>query len=494
MHARHLWQRPSRAGSGLGVAKAPVLRQLLRVAGCLWLLLLAALVGSSARTLVSIHLGNSSLQGADLPRFPSPTPHSRVLVISPHPDDETLGCAGLIQQAVSRGVPITVVFLTNGDAFPASAAAVLHRLKLGPQEFVRVGERRQQEAIAALRTLGVPERDVVFLSYPDRGLLAMWTRYWERPVRARYTHAATSPYPRSFTPDAPYAGKALVADLARLILDRRPTDIFVTHPNDEHTDHQAAGCFTVAAIESLKACGLIAEPGPAVHTYVIHRGDWPVPQGLHPHRKLVPPTSLSALDTRWFSLPLSPAEVRAKAAAVWCYRSQIALPNERRFMASFVRSNELFGEFRWVLGDRPDELAPGDTASGWYTIFDPVGDKVPRSMQPSADIEQVTVHRVGDVLDVRLMLEGRVARWATYVVRIRPVGAVGPSERAVTASLGPRRTSLPKGAICDRAGNVLHMKVPTAAMGNPSEVMVSADTHVGAITVDRTAWRAFRIR
>jgi hypothetical protein len=163
-------------------------------------------------------------------------------------------------------------------------------------------------------------------------------------------------------------------------------------------------------------------------------------------------------------------------------------------MASFVRSNELFGEFRWVLGDRPDELAPGDTASGWYTIFDPVGDKVPRSMQPSADIEQVTVHRVGDVLDVRLMLEGRVARWATYVVRIRPVGAVGPSERAVTASLGPRRTSLPKGAICDRAGNVLHMKVPTAAMGNPSEVMVSADTHVGAITVDRTAWRAFRIR
>src|SRR5574340_1404799 len=40
----------------------------------------------------------------------------RILVVAPHPDDESLGCAGLIKQAVENGADVHVVVMTNGDA------------------------------------------------------------------------------------------------------------------------------------------------------------------------------------------------------------------------------------------------------------------------------------------------------------------------------------------------------------------------------------------
>src|SRR6478609_2017631 len=57
---------------------------------------------------------------------PAPTPelsipidrNTRLLVISPHPDDETLGAAGLIQRVRARGGAVRVVLMTSGDGFP----------------------------------------------------------------------------------------------------------------------------------------------------------------------------------------------------------------------------------------------------------------------------------------------------------------------------------------------------------------------------------------
>lgn len=39
----------------------------------------------------------------------------RILVLAPHPDDEVLGCGGILQEAAGRGLPLRVAFLTNGD-------------------------------------------------------------------------------------------------------------------------------------------------------------------------------------------------------------------------------------------------------------------------------------------------------------------------------------------------------------------------------------------
>ena len=44
----------------------------------------------------------------------------RVLVLAPHPDDETFGCGGSLALHAEAGDPVKVVFLTNGAAGEAS--------------------------------------------------------------------------------------------------------------------------------------------------------------------------------------------------------------------------------------------------------------------------------------------------------------------------------------------------------------------------------------
>ncbi len=68
----------------------------------------------------------------------------RVVIVSPHPDDETLGCAGLIQSLLQRGLMPFVLVFTNGDGFDAS----IH-LKLNPDSahwggWIRTNECRIQ--------------------------------------------------------------------------------------------------------------------------------------------------------------------------------------------------------------------------------------------------------------------------------------------------------------------------------------------------------------
>ena len=82
----------------------------------------------------------------------------RTAVLAPHPDDESLGVGGVIAQLVDLGLPVAVIFLTDGGAsHPGSAThppAVL-------------AELRRREARAACRELGVADDAVRFLGLPD---------------------------------------------------------------------------------------------------------------------------------------------------------------------------------------------------------------------------------------------------------------------------------------------------------------------------------------
>lgn len=42
--------------------------------------------------------------------------YHKVLIISPHPDDEVFGCGGLIHELASRNIDTTVVILSQGEA------------------------------------------------------------------------------------------------------------------------------------------------------------------------------------------------------------------------------------------------------------------------------------------------------------------------------------------------------------------------------------------
>lgn len=72
-----------------------------------------------------------------------------VLIVAPHPDDEVLGCGGIIRKLSSRGTSVFILIVTRG------------KKELYSQERVNVV---RQEALAAHKILGVTQ--TIFLDYP----------------------------------------------------------------------------------------------------------------------------------------------------------------------------------------------------------------------------------------------------------------------------------------------------------------------------------------
>ena len=85
---------------------------------------------------------------------------SKLLILAPHMDDETLGCGGLIALH-SDPTSVYCVFATDGSRSPTPLLPWLGK----PDD--DLPEKRKQEAIAALNELGVPEKNLVFLDLPD---------------------------------------------------------------------------------------------------------------------------------------------------------------------------------------------------------------------------------------------------------------------------------------------------------------------------------------
>ena len=83
----------------------------------------------------------------------------RSLVVAPHPDDEVLGCGGTIIRIRRLGVPVAIVFLTDGEAS--------HAGRVPPSELASI---RRREATEAAEVLGVPAEQLTFLGFPDGAL------------------------------------------------------------------------------------------------------------------------------------------------------------------------------------------------------------------------------------------------------------------------------------------------------------------------------------
>lgn len=129
----------------------------------------------------------------------------KIIVLAPHPDDETLGCGGLLTRAFA-GAGAHVICLTDGSAsHPGST--------LWPPR--RLAEERRRELIAALRILGGSAADLTWLGLPDSLL-------HEEDL------------------------SSIVAALQRVVHDQAARHIFVPAQEDKHCDHKTTARIATA--------------------------------------------------------------------------------------------------------------------------------------------------------------------------------------------------------------------------------------------------------
>lgn len=76
-----------------------------------------------------------------------------IIVFAPHPDDDIIGCGGSIAKHVEQGNPVSIVYMTSGDA---------GSLQYTKKELAAI---REKEASAAANLLGV--EDITFLKNLD---------------------------------------------------------------------------------------------------------------------------------------------------------------------------------------------------------------------------------------------------------------------------------------------------------------------------------------
>lgn len=414
----------------------------------------------------------------------------RVLVVAPHSDDEILATGGLIAQAVRVGAAVHVVLTTNGDGHRYAAERLVEELEVTPRDYLEMAAERQRESLAGLASLGLEASHVTFLGYPDGGTARMWLQHWlpAHPYTSRTTGDSRNPYANSLRPGAPYAGRSLLEDLKTVIRRVKPTVIFCPHPNDNHPDHWAAYCYTLAALYELRA---VVPPFDHVELrlYLVHRGDWPVPQGLHTQLAMSPPAALADLNTRWESLPLGPTMAERKRHAVGLHRTQMMVM--RRFLLSFVRSSELFGA---LPTGRLAVVSPGTIRldgdpSDWDGVqpvtVEPVQDQGPVDLAPAADITRAYVAWDGEHLFVRLDTLRRVSSAVKYQIHIHPLinGKVAPP-RTFALRPGRRHRELEVRA----AGRCLEVAIPWPARPGFEGLMIGAATRSRVYPLDRSAW------
>ena len=150
---------------------------------------------------------------------PRTIPQGPVLVVSPHPDDEVIGCGGAIAFHVSRGDPVHVVHLTGGEG--------------GDPQGLMGGDLvalRRREAREAAAVLGVKE--IVALGFPDGGLTpsAELVDRLAGEVKRVAPTVAYAPSPLECHPDHLAASRAAAAALASASSPARLLMFEVNHP------------------------------------------------------------------------------------------------------------------------------------------------------------------------------------------------------------------------------------------------------------------------
>ncbi len=426
------------------------------------------------------------------------TDQDRLLVIAPHPDDESIAAAGVIQQTLKAGGKVKVCLMTQGENNEFAFIVYERRIVLKPKEFLRLGEVRRKETIDAMKLLGLKADDVVSLGYPDYGTMELFLKYWGdvKPFRSMLSRVRKVPYPEALSPDAAYIADNALRDLKRVVEDFKPTKIVVSHPADVNRDHRAAYLFTRVALWDLE--GERKLPMPEIYPYLIHVPSWPVPRGYHPELLLKAPFELDPGSITWVQQPLDALEIGKKYDAVLEYPSQIKYAP--RYLVTFVRQNELFGDFPPVI--LPKQLA-SDGELVWSDVAVP---KEPRNRIKSDETNHfagTAYARQGNYLVVRVLLKRAIDKEFGFSVSLLGYSHQVPFSQMPKINLifgingfhikDKKKTVPSKDVVFIERTKELVFKVPLVLLGDPDRIFSSARSALYDLTLDETAWRVLEL-
>jgi LmbE family N-acetylglucosaminyl deacetylase len=321
------------------------------------------------------------LIGAAADPFPE-QPFHRAVVVAAHPDDETLGASGLVQRLHERGVGVSLVIATDGEAaFPEA----------DEQERAQLARRRRCELYESLHAQGLGAIAVHWLGLPDSGLTA---------ARARLDAALADllagadlcllPWPGDPHPDHQAVGEAVLS-VAPVAAHRFAYPVWMWHwrqpteraiPRDHAVTYRLSGCQRRRKAAGIAAFASQLKPGP--------RGEEPIlsPEMLTHFERDVEvlfrlPPGVGAPVSRFVELyerdddPLRVSdrwyERRKRAAVLAC------LPRERYHLA--IEPACGIGVLTRSLAARCDQLV----------AFDPAPNAVPRTRALTRDLANVSV-------------------------------------------------------------------------------------------------------
>lgn len=345
-------------------------------------------------------------------------------------------------------------------------------------------------------------QQVIFLGYPDGGLAHMWWHYWDadRPFTSRYTKRSASPYRNSYQPEAPYTAPAVLGDLAEILREFRPTDIYLPHPDDTHPDHWATNAFVTAAAARLRQEDHAFRP--EQYNYIIHRGAWQVLPVVPRTEPLLPPADLRGGDTLWYRYILPPETAAIKAKTITEYHSQIKVM--RDFLLNFARANELFGtlaakelpvtEQEFIMDGSPQEW------DGFHPVVsDPRGDTLTRRVEQNGDLKTLYLAQGRDHLYLRVDTWGKISKPVTYRIAlyVLPNGEKEYHRWVLRVRLGSKPLlkweERPEGVEEQRLSgaireNTLEVALPGDFAAPGSKLMVGAESWLGPVVLDKTPW------
>ncbi len=271
----------------------------------------------------------------------SPAADAQVLVLSPHPDDDIIIGAGVVNRAVDRH-EVTVVYMTNGDY-------------TGPA----TGLVRQAEAVnAQVQFIGTTEDNLIFLGYPDGSLRTIFENYTSPDSQYITAFGQGVTYGNRglgrqdfhsyyFGSPATYNLPNIVGDLETILRIYRPLHIFTVSEFETHNDHSTTYRILRLALDRIRA----TDPNyaPVVHKTVVWSSDsrlWPSPvdpTGFHSEVPGLGETTLRWDDRASLDVPLAMQDLNLrtnpKYRAIQSHASQVG---PQSFVGRFAHKDEIF--------------------------------------------------------------------------------------------------------------------------------------------------------